>query len=227
MRRLRLNNTVSLLINLVTAILIITCIVTFFYKISYFSELDLFVKLKYNNLKVKGTNVFRYFTIDSNILATIACLVLVVENFLVIIRKKDHVSSWAITLKYVAAVALGVTFITSLAYLVPTAGFAKAFAGRNLILHLITPFLVISSFLYIEKGEISFFHSFMSILPTFFYGIVYMIMVVYLKEWKDIYFLNKNGAWAISFTAMHVGTILIGIILWLLHRQLTRKINPL
>lgn len=69
MRRLRLNNTVSLLINLVTAILIITCIVTSSIKY-HFSELDLFVKLKYNNLKVKGTNVFRYFTIDSNILAT-------------------------------------------------------------------------------------------------------------------------------------------------------------
>ena len=227
MARTRFINFISLLFNLLILVIVVVCIASFFTKVSYLSELDFFVKVHYDNLKVKGFQVLKYYTVDSNIFAAVAALIMVIDNVIVIFRKKQRVSSFALTMKYISAVALTVTFITVVCYLGPTAGFHKAFGGRNFVMHLIVPFLVLLSFLFFEKGEITFFHSFMSIFPTFIYSGFYIYNVVFASNWKDIYYLNKNNAWQISFTAMNLGTMLVGIIIWLLHRKSTGNIEKL
>ena len=176
------------------------------------------------NMRVNNTVIFRYFTVDSNILCALS------SAFLLIRMLRGHRTGGkaAALFRYAGTAAVTVTMMTVLLFLGPVYGYGSMFSNWNLWLHLLGPLLAIVSFVWLERDEtvIEKKHLILALLPVIVYGIVYYVMTVLLGEekggWPDFYGFNRNGKWYVSYLAMTAGTTLIGIALRKL-RTLGRK----
>lgn len=174
----------------------------------------MFTKGLGGNMKGK-TEGFKYFTIDSNILAAISAFFMLVARAV-----KVTPSSFVTVFKYVGTTAVTVTLVTVLVFLGPSLGYLKMLEGINLYMHLLGPLLCIISFCWLDRGpKIQRSHIGMSFLPVFIYGLVYFVMVIVVKKWNDFYGFNRDGKWYISMAAMTLGSLLIGLVLKALHND--------
>lgn len=182
------------------------------------------------NMAVSGVRTFKYFTNDSNILMALTSIGIIVCDILMLLKKREDIDQLALLLKQVGTVAATVTFLTVMFFLGPTQGYGIMLAGKNLYLHLICPVLAILSYVFTEytqyKKENMFIYSVYGIVPTFLYGIVYLIMVVVVEDgWEDFYGFNQGGLWYVSVFAMLAATYLISLGLTFLHKLAERKMN--
>ena len=164
------------------------------------------------NMHVNRSVIFRYFTVDSNILCALSCIP---PLFF-----RDKPGSKSIMLfRYAGTTSVTVTMMTVLLFLGPVYGYASMFSNWNLWLHLLGPVLAVVSFVWLEREEASLEKRdiLLAILPVIVYGIVYYVMVVWVGSenggWPDFYMFNAGGKWYLSFGAMLVGTALIALIL--------------
>lgn len=166
------------------------------------------------NMAVAGAKCFRYFTIDSNILAAAASLILL--PYLI----RGRVPTWAAVLKFVGTVAVTVTFLTVVFFLGPTQGYRQMFAGVCLWLHLVCPLLAIFS-LYLPEVRRPLPKKawLFGVLPVAVYGAIYAVMLLILCRWEDFYGFNMGGFWYISLAAM----LLLGALLSFVMAALQRK----
>lgn len=151
-----------------------------------------------------GIQAFKYFTILSNVLCAVACLLMV---FL-------PQTNWAWTLKYIGTAAVTVTLLTVFFFLGPTQGYGNLLGGAGCFWHLIDPVLAILSFLIWEKRGMGFGFAMLGVLPVALYGTLYLCKVVFApeeKRWPDFYGFNAGGRWKISFSAMLIAAVLISL----------------
>lgn len=175
------------------------------------------------NMQVMNTRCFQYFTVDSNLLAAVASLLMLIGQIGFLRRGKAPAKA-LLALKFVGTAAVTVTFFTVFCFLGFLYGFGSMIQGVNLFMHLITPLLAMLSFVLLESGApLRFRSTLLCLLPTFLYGIVYMTMVVLLKRWYDFYGFNIGGHWPISSVLMLLGTWLLSVGLWALRRLCSRK----
>ncbi len=201
----------ALILNLLTFVLVCYCLTTFF------------TRGGVGNMQVFGKYCFMFFTVDSNILAAVAALILAVVQ-LRSLRGGGDIPLWSMALTYVGTVAVSVTFFTVVCFLGPVFGFRGMFAGNNFFLHLICPLLaIISCFLLETRPPLRFRCTFLGLLPTFIYGIVYIVMVVFRRAWYDFYGFNMGGFWYRSATLMLVATFLLALVLWVLRRAVGKR----
>ncbi len=165
-----------------------------------------------------GLRSFRFFTTLSNVLVALAGLAVFLCEISGAAPDALPLGIWIF--KYLGTTAVAVTLLTVVFFLGPTMGYKEMFAGSGLYVHLIGPLLAIFSFRFLETKEMySFATSLLGMIPMTLYGIVYLIMVVFLPEekgWDDFYGFNRGGKWMISFAAMLIGTFLICVILRIL-----------
>ena len=172
------------------------------------------------NMEGSGTTAFRYFTIDSNILCAITSFIMLVYDIKAL--KGNEIPQYAYTLKMIGTTAVTVTFITVAVFLGPIQGYGMMLAGANLFMHLITPLLAIISFIFMEKSNQKFGVTFLSVLPVFIYGSIYLYLVVFKKVWPDFYCFNSgmlNGLWYISYIVMILLAFGIAVVLYNLNRR--------
>ncbi len=167
------------------------------------------------NMRVNRAVIFRYFTVDSNILCAVSCVFSLIHMLL-----GNKTESKAVMLfRYAGTAAVTVTMMTVLLFLGPLYGYASMFSRWNLWLHLLGPLLSILSFVCLERDGTrpEKKHLFLSLLPVIVYGLVYLVMVVMLGSekggWPDFYAFNAGGRWYISYAVMIAATALIGIAL--------------
>lgn len=182
------------------------------------------------NMAVSGVRTFKYFTNDSNILMALTSIGIIVCDILMLLKEREDIDQLALLLKQVGTVAATVTFLTVMFFLGPTQGYGIMLAGKNLYLHLICPVLAILSYVFTEytqnKKENMFVYSVYGIIPTFLYGIVYLIMVVVVEDgWEDFYGFNQGGLWYVSVFVMLAATYVISLGLTFLHNLAERKMN--
>lgn len=202
-----IKRTISSILNLLIFVLTAYCLSVFF---SRGGE---------GNMQVGGKYCFMFFTVDSNILAAIAAVILAAFQLRNGLRGEKRIPRWVMTLKYVGTVAVSVTFFTVVCFLGPVFGFPGMFAGNNLFLHLICPLLAIfTCFLLESEPPLRFRCTFLGLLPTFFYGIVYIVMVIFRRQWYDFYGFNMGGFWYLSAALMLIATYLLALGLWALRR---------
>ena len=178
------------------------------------------------NMPVMNTRCFQYFTVDSNLLAALASLLLLAYQ-LRCLGKGEAAPKALIALKYVGTVAVSVTFFTVFCFLGLIYGYRSMIEGVNLFMHLIAPLLAMLSFCVLEREPALRFRSvFLGLIPTAVYGIVYMGMVVALRRWYDFYGFNMGGHWALSSILMLLGTWVLSLALWALRRALAGRKAP-
>lgn len=179
-----------------------------------------------------GFKCLRFFTNLSNIFVAIVAVMIIVFTIRNLIKDQYDFPKWLINLKFVATTAVTLTFVTVVLFLSPLFainghGYFSLFMHNNFFLHFLTPVLAIISFVLFERKEpINFRTTFFAIIPTFVYGIVYIIMVVFLGWWPDFYGFTFGGRmWAapISAVAMLLATFIIALTLRFFHNKWVTK----
>lgn len=174
------------------------------------------------NMRENKAVIFRYFTVDSNILCAVS------SGFALVQALRGRISKGVMLLRYAGTAAVTVTLMTVLLFLGPLYGYPAMFANWNLWLHLLGPVLAILSFVWVERDGTGpeKKHLILALLPVIVYGAVYFVMVILVGKdnggWPDFYGFNMGGRWYVSFLAMLAGTALIGFILMKL-RNLGQK----
>ena len=158
---------------------------------------------------------FRYYTIDSNVFAALASLVMLLTRL-----TKGQPKSFATNFKFYGTCTVVVTLITVLVFLGPIMGYRAMFEGDNLYMHLIGPLLCLISFCFLDRGpKLSMKHAGKALIPTAIYGTLYFFMVIVFKKWPDFYGFNMGGMWYLSFAAMMAGAFIIAVIVKALHND--------
>lgn len=169
--------------------------------------------------------MFRYFTVDSNILIGLAALILFGEERKYLKGVKRSISSKAYIFKFIATVGVTVTFLTVFLYLGPSSdgGLYSMLLNSNLFYHLIIPVLAIISFAFFEKSsKIKKSYVKYGMVPVLLYSMFYMTNVVthiensHVSTDYDWYWFVQNGLWKtfIVVPAMFLLTYIVSYILW-------------
>ncbi len=180
-----------------------------------------FISRGSGNMQVTGARCFRYFTVDSNILAGLSSVCLVIFCVMNIGRKEAYLPQWVFLFKFTGTAAVTLTFLTVMFFLGPTMGYGMMFTGSSLYMHLINPLLCIISFVLFEKSGSADGKkcTWLGVLPTIFYGAVYVYKAIIMKKWPDFYGFNAGGLWFISLPLMLAASWMIAVCLWKLNRS--------
>ena len=121
-----------------------------------------------------GTDTLRYYTVLSNLFALITSAVYVVWY----IVSKGKLPVFITYLRYTATVCLTLTFLVVTFVFVPMSGnFKVLLEGVNLYQHLLCPAISFVSFLFFENKErLAKRHVFLSLIPTFTYAAVILVL---------------------------------------------------
>ncbi len=215
MKQTRLRNAVSLAMNALVFLMVLGAMVWFFTPHGADGV---------GNMNQGGARVLKYFTVDSNLLAALACLLMIPYNIRSIRRGEDAIPAWALTLKMIGTVAVTLTLAVVMLYFVPLVGPAAVLTGANFLLHLLCPLLAIVSFCFFERGHrFTKLEMLLGVAPAVLYGVVYLTRVVFLKDWEDFYAFNVGGFWYITFFAIPAVNYLFALGIRALHNRFVRQ----
>ena len=179
---------------------------------------------------------FKYFTVDSNVLAGLAALIFIIFEVRLAKGKISEIPKAAYAFKLAGTTGVTLTMLVTIFFLIPQ--FRKnwfiLFMNNNLFFHLIIPLLCIISFCFFEPmGIYKLSISWMGIIPMVVYGIAYTLNIAThlkglepLKTYDWYNFLNGNLANAfISIPLMLIVTWAISLGLWAINHYFTKKSN--
>ena len=129
------------------------------------------------DIHVFGLSMFKYYTIDSNILQLIVSAMIL---YYVLAAKKDRIPAYLSVLHLVCAVCLTITFLIALLVLAPQEGFAYYFLQNVApINHFLGPLLSVITFLFLERSEkLPGRALFAPMAATLLYGVIALILNV-------------------------------------------------
>ena len=162
-----------------------------------------------------GLSSLKYFTVLSNLLEGFACLYWLAGKG----AKGER-------LKFVATVAVSITFLVVMTFLGPLYGYPFMFEGANLWLHLLVPVGAILEQIFLSKGTFDRKDMLFAALPVLFYGAGYLgnILMNGVGEWPDTNDWYSFMMWGYPGAAViYGGLILISLALGLLFRKVRVK----
>lgn len=172
----------------------------------------------------QGAQIFRMFTVDSNILMAFACacfLPFAVEGL-----RKDrvHLPTWCLRLVYMGVTSVSTTMFFTVVFIFPVQGAALAFGGTNFFLHVICPSISVLLFtVFASDHEIRLRESLFSMAFFVVYSVFYIVNVVVLHTWRDAYQLNTTLPILVSIPMMYLIGFGVSRLLGLLHNRRCKK----
>ena len=187
-----------------------------------------------DGLSATKIEMFRFYTVDSNILMGIVSLIFAIFETKLIKGEIEKIPTKLYVLKLISTVGVTLTFLTVVLYLAPIAtyGYFSMFRNANLFFHFLVPVLSIISFCFLEKTEgISFKHTFTGIATMVIYAVFYTInILIHAENGKvspiyDWYWFVQNGVWTIVIVIpiMFALTYLISFALWKANKSSIRQ----
>ena len=181
-------------------------------------------------LETTTFGVFRFFTVDSNILMGIVAYLFLREEKKLLSGKITDIPVKYYILKLVGTTSVALTFIVVFAYLsrIVDGGVMSLLTNSNLFFHLIIPLLSLLTFIVFERtNKIKIKYAFLGMIPTVLYGIYYVInLFTHLENGKvlpkyDWYWFVQSGLNNIYIIGpgLIIISLLIAIILARLNRQ--------
>ena len=204
MKKQRIHNILSLICNL---LIVVFTISAFYYSFRSDVIRDEFW------FGYTGIHSLRFFTVLSNLFLMLSAAIMFVFNMKNAINDKYIFPSWAIKLKFVATTAVSLTFVTVVFLLAPGhaiigKGYFSMFAHNNFFMHFLSPVLAIASIIFFERNsKLGFNITWIAVIPTVLYEILYIVMVVLVGEenggWVDFYNFTFGGhMWMIPISAI-------------------------
>ena len=175
-----------------------------------------------------GLEPIKFYTVDSNILVGIASLIIIIYEYLLLKKKIKNIPKYVYILKYIATVAVSLTFLVTLFYLSPLYGskFLFLYQNSNLFFHLLVPLLSFISYIFYEKIEIDYKYTYYGVSTMILYGIYYVInILIHMDNGKvlpeyDWYGFVYGGVLSIFivFIIMIIITYIISLIIYKLNK---------
>lgn len=214
---------ISLIINILIVILTIISSIIMFTGFKFMHDYKLV-------LETTKIGMFKFFTVDSNLLMGLVSLIFIIEEIKVLNGKEKEIKKIYYILKIMAATSVGLTFFVVFAYLGPITeyGIKSMITNSNLFFHLIIPVISILNFILFEKNDkLKFKDIKYGLVPTIIYSLFYLINVlIHMENSKvstvyDWYWFVQNGVWTslIVVPLMLLITYLISLIIWKLNRK--------
>lgn len=212
---------VSLVINIMIFIITIIASIIMFTGFKFMHGYDI-------SLQSTKIGMFKFFTVESNILIGIVALIFAIKEIELINGKIDDISTKMYILKLIATTAVGLTFVVVFGYLGPISknGIPSMLMNSNLFFHLIIPVTSMINFIFFEKtNKIKFKYTFYGLMPTVLYGIFYVSNVlIHVEDGQvskiyDWYWFVQNGLWTAVIVAPMILliTYIICLVLWRLN----------
>ena len=187
-------------------------------------------------LTTSGAEMFKFFTIDSNVLMGVIALFTALQLRQVIRGQREDLSTACYVWNLAGTVGVTLTMLVTVFFLEPTMapqfGLFSLFAGSNFLLHLFNPLLAIVTFTVFEKTrKIPFRHTLTGIVPMVLYAVFYLAncmrhavngMVDIAYDWYGFLAGGVKTVW-IVIPVIFLFTWLISIALWRLNRRKTEK----
>lgn len=185
-------------------------------------------------LTTSGAEMFKFFTIDSNVLMGVIALFTALQLRQVIRGQREDLSTACYVWNLAGTVGVTLTMLVTVFFLEPTMapqfGLFALFAGSNFLLHLFNPLLAIVTFTVFEKTrKIPFRHTLTGIVPMVLYAVFYLAncmrhavngMVDIAYDWYGFLAGGVKTVW-IVIPVIFLFTWLISIALWRLNRRKT------
>lgn len=179
-------NKISLIINIIIVVLVVIgCI--FMFTGFKFMPSD-------NKLEVSNIEMFKFYTVDSNIFMAIVSMTYVFFQFKLNKKAINEIPIYVYILKFVGTSAIFLTFITTAFFLTPQYGLYAMYNNNNLLFHLIVPILSIVSYVFFDKYNNKYRDALFGIIPMSIYSIFYTSNVLlHLKDNKVSYDYDFYG----------------------------------
>lgn len=176
-----------------------------------------------------GLSAFKFYTVDSNVLAGISSLVMLVYEILFLNNKIDKIPKHVFLLKYISVVGVSLTFLITAFYLAPLFGknFILLYMNTNLFFHLFVPVLSVVSYIKYEKSNMEYKYAFYTLSSVIIYAIYYISnilshldngKVVKEYDWYNFVVVSTNSI-AIVFIIILFITYLIAHIIYKLNKR--------
>lgn len=171
----------------------------------------------------RGSWKFRFFTTDSNVFSGIAALIMIPFEIRAL-ASGGSIPLVPLMIKYMATVAVSLTFVTVLFFLGPTQGYKEMYSGTSFFVHFLGPVLAFISFCFLERGiNLSSFSFIFGMIPMVLYAILYYRMVLVKGPlnggWEDFYGFNVKDRWKISLAIMLIATLILSIAVLMIHNR--------
>ena len=148
-----------------------------------------------------GASVFFFFTVQSNIFIIAMALIFLVNEVVVLLKKKSFINQTLLHIKYVATVAITITFLVFFTMLAPLMGIDYLLSFNNFSLHAIVPILaIVDFFLFDTDIKITYKSSLLAtISPISYVVFVYIGRIFNLKYTENLYYpyfflnIDSNG----------------------------------
>lgn len=178
-----------------------------------------------DTLAATRIEMFKFYTVDSNILMGIISAIFIVYELRLIKGQIEIIPTKIYVLKLMGTVGVTLTFLTVVLYLghIAENGFFSMFMNTNLFFHLIIPVLSIITFIFFEKTDkMEFKHTFTGTTTMLIYAIFYVINILLhiedgtVSPTYDWYWFVQQGIWTIIIVLplMMLFTYLISLCLW-------------
>ena len=213
---------ISLILNVIIFVLVCIGTILMLFGIQFMGPEDGFSATK--------IEMFRFYTVDSNILMGIASFIFIVWESKILKGSRNEIPEKAYVFKLITTVGVSLTFLTVVLYLAPIAshGYFSMFRNSNLFFHFFVPVFSIISFCFCEKTDtIAFKHTFTGTATMVIYALFYTTNVlVHAENGKvspvyDWYWFVQNGIWSILVVIpiMLIFTYFISFTLWKINKK--------
>ena len=138
-----------------------------------------------------GASVFYFFTVQSNIFIIAMAFLFLGHEIICLINKKETINQVMLQIKFVATVAITITFLVFFTMLAPLMGVDYLLSFKNFSLHAIVPILAIIDFIVFDTDiNLSYPKSLIAtIAPILYVFFVYAIGVpLKLQYAENLYF---------------------------------------
>lgn len=137
-----------------------------------------------------GGSVFFFFTVQSNIFIIAMALIFLINEIVLLITKKSFINQTLLFIKYVATVAITVTFLVFFTMLAPLMGVDYLLSFNNFSLHAIVPILAIVDFILFDTDiNLTYPNSLLATISPISYVIfVYVGAIFKLQYGENLYY---------------------------------------
>ena len=137
-----------------------------------------------------GASVFFFFTVQSNIFIIAMALLFLINEVVLLLGKKSFVNQTLLLIKYVATVAITVTFLVFFTMLAPLMGIDYLLSFNNFSLHAIVPILAIIDFILFDTDiQLHLRNSLLAtIAPISYVVFVYIGAIFKLRYSENLYY---------------------------------------
>ena len=189
--------------------------------------LEIYCLIKNIDYLVKGgeNNKYRYYTNIANLVVGFICLANAIVLLIGLSKNNGYYPISLSIIKFIGISMITLTFFMVLCF-IPVYGFKRTYGNDKLITHLIVPVLVVTSYLFFEDKKLfKWKWSLLAIAPLIIYCVVYIINVICLHTWPDLYRVNKKGIWFVFVLIAVVSNFAVSQGLFFLKKFIDRVLN--